>query len=169
MVLTGSSGVPGVIQEEYDARTAFRKLTSHLLDTWQMDIGLILTNKGIPANEGRAEGFRDAMTARSNMNPAICWDAVDNKLMVKALIELYCAGVHGVICGDDEELRAMANTVRLASFHSNRFLQMFHPEIPTVVMDPTNLGEFAARLVIHEIEEGNTPPSTQLEYKLHLP
>lgn len=187
LVLTGTSNVQGVIQTSYDARPAFRQLTNYLLDTWHVNIGLILTEKAYPANETRAEGFSDAMTARGNMNPRICWGAYDNKRMIQAMIDLYHEGIYGIICGDDsictdllsaldvfrvgddEEKRKIAQTVRLASFHSNRFLQLFHSEIPTVIMAPPKLGEFAARMAIHEIEHGNAPRSTLIEYELYLP
>lgn len=187
LILTGSSNVPGIIQVGYDARPAFRQLTTYLMDTWQTDLGLILSGKGFPANESRAEGFCDAMTARGKMNPHIFWEAYDSERTIQMLLSLYREGVYGVICGDDpictdvlsslsvlrnggdEEIRKMAETMRLASFHSNRFLKLFHPEIPTVVMEPTKLGEFAARIAIHEIELGDAPQSTLLEYELHLP
>lgn len=186
LVLTGSTAVPGVIQVGYDARSAFRQLTSYLMDAWHTDLGLILTGK-YPANLCRANGFCDAMTVRGKMTPHIFWDVYDSARSVQILLSLYREGIYGVICGDDPictdllsalsvlrneddaELRQMASTMKLASFHTNRFLKQFHPEIPTVVMEPTHLGEFAARLAIHEIEEGSTPPSTLLEYSLHLP
>ena len=187
VVLTGSSNVPGVKIMSYDARSGFRKLTSYLMDAWQINLGLILTEERFPANQSRAEGFCDAMTARGVKKPRICWEATDNERMIEAMTTLYREGIHGVICGDDsicsdllyalemfrggrdEEKRDMAEVMRLASFHSNRLLQLFHPEIPTVVMQPAKLGEYAARLAIREIEEGNTPASTMLEYELHLP
>ncbi len=186
VVLTGVSSVPGVIQMGYDSRGACRRLTSWLLDTWKTGIGLILTSRAYVANEGRAAGFRDAMTARGEMHPRIYWnDTYDSGRLLETAAELCRDGIRGVICGDDsvctdllaalsvrgseEGIREIAGSLKLASFHSNRFLHLFHPEIPTVDMDPMILGEFAARLAVHEIEEGNTPASTMIEYELHLP
>lgn len=187
VALTGSTAVDGVLQVSYDARAAFRQLTNYLLNTWPGELGLILTQKGFPANETRAEGFRDAMTAHGIMQPHICWDAYDNKLMLQSMVSLYRKGVYGTVCGDDSicadllsalslckysddpDMRHMAEVMRLASFHSSRFLQVFHPEIPTVIMDPMKLGEFAAQLLIYELEEGGIPASTMIDYQLNLP
>ncbi len=187
LVLTGSSSVPGVKVVSYDARSGFRQLTGYLLDNWKIPLGLILSEKEFPANLSRAEGFRDAMTARGEINPPICTDVRCREEKEQAMTDLYRQGVRGIICGDDAictdllamldvyhheadgEKREMAETIRLASFHSNRLLQQFHPEIPTVVMNPEKLGEFAAKMAIRDIEKGDTPDSTMLDYSLHLP
>lgn len=186
LVLVGTTNVPGVIEVSYDARPAFREMTSMLMKKWQMPIGLIVTQKEFPANIGRAEGFRDALTASGIMEPVICWDAYSKDLMVEAMRKLYNKGVYGIVCGDDsicadllsalsvcrdsedETERDMARKVRLASFHSNRSLRLFHPEIPTVVMDPMKIGQMAAQMIVYEIEHGGAPVSTFLPYELHF-
>ena len=186
IVLTGSSNVPDIIQISYDARAAFRQITSKLIDAWDTKIALVLTLSGYAPNITRAEGYTDAFTARGIMSPTICWDANDEQAVCDILVEQYNDGVRGFICGDDTVCSIIltilsnrnygksnleqidAESIRLASFHNNRFLKSFHPEIPVVEMDPYELGRFAARMAIHKIDGDAVPRTTLLEYTLRM-
>ncbi len=185
LVLTGRCDDPDVLQIGYDANVAYARLTEHLLDEWQTQLGLLLTNVGFPANESRAEGFKDGMRKCGIEDPVICWNVMNRDSMLDALRTFHSRGIRGIVCGDDSvcmdllpildslkdssdpQLRSMARTCHIASFHSNRFLRSFHPEIPTVEVPPADMGQAAARMVIRQIEQGDSPAYTEIPYSFH--
>ncbi len=186
LVLTGQCDVAGVLQIGYDAHAAYAEMTEHLLDEWQTPLGLLLTSEGFPANESRAEGFLVGMKKRGVENPAVCWNVMSRESTLEALRLFHSRGIRGIVCGDDSvcmdllpildtltdspdvQLREMARESRIASFHSNRFLRSFHPEIPTVDVPPAEMGQAAARMVIRQIEQGDSPAYTEIPYSFHL-
>jgi DNA-binding LacI/PurR family transcriptional regulator len=188
IVLTGSTAVPGIIQVSYDARAAFRNLTSRLIDLWDGEIGLILTDRLFPANKTRAEGYNDAITSKSCHSAHVIWDAVDEQAVYQAFISLYDKGIRNIICGDDSVCTDLLYAIgsgnvfekritpgvtghdglSIASFHGSHYLKTFHPEIPLVELDPSKLGEVACRLLIKKLEGGEIPETTLLEYSIHI-
>lgn len=187
IVLTGSCGVSGVIQVQYNSRPAFHELTRRLLsDTWRTPMALLLTEHDSRANISRAECFRQAMVEGGVREPLILWDLLDAQAVRDTLLKLYRQGILGIICGDDaicadvvhaldrarrapdRELRAMAQTLRLASFHRNRMLRDFFPDIPAVESDPNVLGQRAAETLIQQIEQGSAVTVTYLPSALSM-
>lgn len=186
LVLTGQCEVPGVLQIGYDAIAAYSEMTQHLLDEWNMPLGLMLTSDEYPANRSRAWGFKTGLQQRGIADAAICANVLNRDDIIAALRQLHDRGIRGIVCGDDSvcmdllpileslkdstetALRDMARGSRLASFHSNRFLRSFHPEIPTVDVPPEEMGQAAARMAIRQIEQGDSPVYTEIPYSLHL-
>lgn len=185
LVLTGQCDVPGVLQIGYDAIEAYSEMTQYLLDEWQMALGLLLGGNEYPANRSRAWGFRQGMKQCGVTEPVICANVLNRDDIIAALRRFHEQGIRGIVCGDDSvcmdllpileslkdssetALRDMARGSRLASFHSNRFLRSFHPEIPTVDVPPEAMGQAAARMAVRQIEHGDSPLYTTLPYSIH--
>ncbi|MDR1532527.1 MAG: LacI family transcriptional regulator [Clostridiales bacterium] len=183
IVLTGSTGVPGIIQITYDARAAFRNLTLRLIDLWQGTIALLLTPRNFQVNKTRAEGFTDAFTIRNNLSPIIHWDLNDENAVCQTFKELYGQGVRNFICGDDALCATLLHLlegggrfgclvpsrqegINIAAFHSSHFLKTFHPEIPVVEMDPAKLGSFACKILIRKLKGQDVPATVLLDYEI---
>lgn len=185
LVLTGQCDVPGVVQIGYDAVEAYAEMTQYVIDEWSMPLGLLLTSEEFQANKSRARGFRTGLQRRGIMEADICANIWTREDIIAALRHFHSRGIRGIICGDDSvcmdllpileslkdstdtALRDMARGSRLASFHSNRFLRSFHPEIPTVDVPPEEMGQTAARMAIRQIERGDSPAYTALPYSFH--
>ena len=188
IVLTGITNAPSVAQVSYDSMSAFKDLTSRLINSWEGTIGLIVTNRAFPANQARAKGFSDAFTAKGMLAPVIWWDADTEDEMYRAFHGFYDSGIRNIICGDDVVCVTLLNMIKgsgkfqnkvypgktghdsinIASFHDSHYLSTFHPEIPVVTLDPMRLGAAAWDILISKIEGGPVPMLTHLDYKLRL-
>ena len=112
IVLTGVTTAPNVTQVSYDGMSAFKDLTSLLIDSWGNNIGLIVTNHAYPANKARAQGFSDAFHAKHLPPPVIAWDAVTEDDMYLAFRKLYESGIRNIICGDDVVCVGILNFIK---------------------------------------------------------
>jgi len=186
IVLTGSTNAQNIIQVGYDGRAAFRDLTLRLMDMWAGDFGLIVTMKEFPANQTRAQGFTDAVTTKNRQSPFIEWDADTDEEMYQAFHRMYNKGIRNIICGDDAVCLELLNVIKgggkfeskfetgktghdninIASFHSSHYLDIYHPEIPVVQLDPEKLGDIACKMLLQSIEGQKTPMKTFLDYTL---
>ena len=188
IVLTGATGATGVTQVSYDGVGAFKDLTAHMIDLWDGDIGLIVTQQAFPANRARAEGFSLAFAERGMGTPAIAWDADTEEQMHHAFSRMYDKGIRNIICGDDVVCVTLLNIIKgggrfesqfdpgktghgninIASFHDSHYLATFHPEIPVVSLDPGRLGSAACEILLSKIEGINTPTVSYLDYELRF-
>ena len=186
IVLTGTSSARNITQVSYDGISAFKGLTSHLIDSWAGRIGLIVTSRAFPANQARAQGFTAAFAAKHLPPPVIAWDADTEDEIHKAFHEMYDSGIRNIICGDDVVCVNLLNIIKgggrfeskvnpgktghdninIASFHDSHYLSTFHPEIPVVTLDPRRLGDAACKILISKIEGKTVPAISFLDYEI---
>jgi len=174
IVLTSSIGSPAVIKVGYDEKSAYKNLTSHLIDLWQGRIGLIVSSEDDKASRHRANGFMEAFAEKNQRDPHIIWDVTNAEDVDRALRKMHANNIKNIICGDDTICISAMNIIRygrkintnfnIASFHNSHYLESFYPEIPVVKLDARKLGETAGKVLINKIDGIPTQDLVLLDY-----
>lgn len=178
-VLIGSTEKAGVTQLDNDHRLACRDLTSRLIAKWPGKPGLLGGSKNHVVNQNRFRGFCDALSEQGvHINTPVRWNAEDKHFTWKYFNELYDEGVRSFFCMDDiictyllhhlDKARSGGEDydVKVASFYSNKNLELFYPSVPLIQFDAAAIGAGACELLIKKISGANVSSRTMLDYEI---